>query len=54
MVLTTGGGEITGTEATNGEGDGGMEVVEILRVQAVNAIDPILIINLKYFTLNLT
>ena len=49
----TGEGEIAGMEVVTGEGDAGMEVVEILRVQAVNAIDPIPIINLKYFTLNL-
>ena len=49
----TGEGEIAGTEAMTGVGDAGMEVVEIVRVQAVNAIDPIPIINLKYFTLNL-
>jgi len=66
VVLTTGGGEIAGAEAITGEGeiagmevmtgegDAGMEVVEILRLQAVKAIEPIPINNLKYFTLNLT
>ncbi len=53
MEAMTGEGEIAGAEVTAGEGDAGMKVVEILRVQAVNAIDPIPTINLKYFTLNL-
>lgn len=49
----TGVGEIIGVGLITGEGDGGTEDVGIVRVQAVKAIVPIPISNLKYLTLDL-
>jgi hypothetical protein len=46
--------EMVGTGVTTGDGEAaGTEAVGIVRVQAVTAIDPIPISNLKYLTFNL-